>query len=96
MKKFQAIIHFTMDEEFMTLVPPHRTYINYLINKSIIDSYAVSMESMTCWITFHANTREEVETYLEKSPLCKYWQYHIEELFVYDSQQYRLPTVQLN
>ena len=45
MKKFQAIISFEMDEEFMSFVPPHRTYINYLLNKGIIDSYAVSMET---------------------------------------------------
>jgi len=45
MKKFQAVIKFTMDEDFMSFVPPHRTYINYLMNKSVIDSYAVSMES---------------------------------------------------
>ena len=31
-----------------------------------------------------------------KSPLYKYWTYNIEELFVYDSQQYRLPKLQLN
>ncbi len=45
MKKYQAIISFEMDEEFMTLVPPHRTYINFLLNKGVIDSYAVSMET---------------------------------------------------
>ena len=44
MKKYQAIIKFKIDEDFMTLVPPHRTYINYLINQGIIDMYAVSME----------------------------------------------------
>ena len=43
MKKFQAIISFEMDEDFMSLVPPHRTYINYLLNKGIIDTYAVSI-----------------------------------------------------
>ncbi|MCX6210204.1 MAG: hypothetical protein NTZ59_12090 [Bacteroidetes bacterium] len=96
MKKFQAIIKFTMDEDFMTLIPPHRTYINYLINKSIIDMYAVSMESQTVWITFNASNKKEVADYLIKSPLHKYWNYAIEELFVYDSQQYRLPQVQLN
>ena len=32
MKRFQAIVHFEMDEEFMSLIAPHRTYINYLIN----------------------------------------------------------------
>jgi hypothetical protein len=96
MKKFQAIIHFDMDEQFMNLVPPHRTYVNYLINKNIIDSYAVSMETQTVWITINAETKEEVATYLAKSPLHKYWDYTVEELFVYDGQLYRLPTVQLN
>jgi hypothetical protein len=96
MKKFQAIISFEMDEDFMSLVPPHRTYINYLLNKGIIDSYAVSMEVQKSWITINANTKKEVKEYLDKSPLSKYWHYEIVELFVYDSQSTRLPAVQLN
>ncbi len=96
MKKFQAIIKFTMDEHFMSFVPPHRTYINYLINKEIIDSYAVSMETQTCWVTINAESKAAADKYLSKSPLYKYWNYTIEELFVYDSQQYRLPALQLN
>ena len=96
MKKFQAIISFEMDEDFMSLVPPHRTYINYLLNKGIIDSYAVSMEVQNSWITINANTKKEVKDYLDKSPLSKYWNYEIVELFVYDSQSPRLPAVQLN
>jgi hypothetical protein len=94
MKKFQAIISFEMDEDFMSLVPPHRTYINYLLNKGIIDSYAVSMEVQNSWITINANTKKEVKDYLDKSPLSKYWNYEIVEL--YDSQSTRLPAVQLN
>lgn len=96
MKKYQAIIRFEMDEQFMNLVPPHRTYINYLINKNIVDSYVVSMESQTVWITINAESKEEADKVLGKSPLYKYWTYDIEELFVYDGQLYRLPTVQLN
>lgn len=96
MKKFQAIIHFEMDEQFMNLVPPHRTYINYLINKNIIDNYVVSMETQTVWITLNAETKEQVGAYLSKSPLHKYWHYTVEELFLYDGQLYRLPSVQLN
>ncbi|HWB28364.1 MAG TPA: hypothetical protein VG738_22985 [Chitinophagaceae bacterium] len=96
MKKYQAIIRFEMDEQFMNLVPPHRTYINYLINKNIVDSYVVSMESQTVWITINAESKEEADKLLAKSPLYKYWTYDIEELFVYDGQLYRLPTVQLN
>jgi len=96
MKKYQAIIRFQMDEQFMNLVPPHRTYINYLINKNVVDSYVVSMESQTVWITISAENKEEADKLLAKSPLYKYWTYDIEELFVYDGQLYRLPTVQLN
>jgi len=96
MKKFQAIISYEKDEDFMSLVPPHRTYINYLLNKGIIDTYAVSMEVQKSWITINANTKKEVEDYLDKSPLSKYWNYEIVELFVYDSQSTRLPAVQLN
>lgn len=96
MKKFQAIIHFKMDDQFMTLVPAHRTYINFLMNKGIIDSYAVSMESQTCWITMNTDTKEAADQYLVKTPLYKYWTYSIEELFVYDSQHYRLPALQFN
>ena len=96
MKKYQAIISFEMDEEFMSLVPPHRTYINYLLNKGIIDTYSVSMEVQNSWITLNANTKKEVEDILDKSPLSKYWNYEIVELFVYDSQSTRLPAVQLN
>lgn len=96
MKKYQAIISFDMDEKFMTLVPPHRTYINYLLNKGIIDSYAVSMEVQKSWITINAKDKNQVIEYLDKSPLSKYWEYEIVELFVYDSQSTRLPAVQLN
>ena len=35
MKKYQITIKFHMDSEFMELVPSHRTYINYLINKEV-------------------------------------------------------------
>lgn len=85
-----------MDEHFMSLVPPHRTYINYLLNKNIIDSYAVSMETQTSWITVNANSKKEVFDILAKSPLSNYWSYEVYELFVYDSQSTRLPAVQLN
>lgn len=96
MKKYQAIINFEMDESFMSFVPPHRTYINYLLNKGTIDSYAVSMETQQTWITVNAANKKEVVDILEKSPLAKYWNYEIVELFVYDSQSTRLPAVQLN
>ena len=96
LKKYLVTISFYMDEVFMNLVPPHRTYINYLINKGIIDSYAVSMESYRSWIMMTAKSKDDVKEYLQKSPLLKYWTFEIDELFVYDGQTYRLPALQFN
>ena len=95
-KKFQVTIRFYMDEEFMKLVPSHRVYINDLIDKNIIDYYAVSMETQRSWMIINAVDKKEVEDCLAKSSLHNYWTIEIDELFVYDSQAYRLPALQLN
>ena len=95
-KKFQVTIRFYMDEEFMKLVPSHRVYINDLIDKNIIDYYAVSMETQRSWMIINALDKKEVEECLAKSSLHNYWTIEIDELFVYDSQAYRLPALQLN
>jgi hypothetical protein len=54
------------------------------------------METQQSWITLNALTKAEASDILDKSPLSKYWNYEIVELFVYDSQSTRLPAVQLN
>jgi hypothetical protein len=96
LNKYQITIHFDMNDEFMALVPPHRVYINSLIEKNIIDYYSVSMETQRSWWIVNAANKKEVEKLLKKSPLYKYWTVEIDELFVYDSQTYRLPALQLN
>lgn len=94
--KYQVTIHFDMDDEFMSLVPQHRLYINGLIDKGIIDYYSVSMETQRCWMIVTAANKKEVDDYLLQTPLHKYWTIEIDQLFVYDSQTYRLPALQLN
>lgn len=96
MKTFQANIKFDFPEDFMNYVPEHRTYINMLINTNVIESYAVSMETHRSWIIINAESKEEVEQILSKSSLYKFWTYEIDELFVYDSQNFRLPKLELN
>lgn len=96
MQKYQVTIEFEMRDDFVDLVPPHRTYINYLINKEIIDQYVVSMETHKVWITVNAESKRQVEDLLRKSPLFKFWTFRIDELFVWDGQHYRLPAVQPN
>ena len=94
--KYQVTLLFEMDDAFMDFVPAHRVYINHLIEKNVIDYYTVSMESQRSWMVINAINKDEVEQYLSKSPLFKYWSFEIDELFVYDGQSYRLPGLQLN
>lgn len=96
MKTFQATIRFEMNEEFMQRVPPHRTYINFLIKKGVIEHYAVSMESQRAWITINAEDRDAARKLLAQSPLFPCCILEIDELFVLDGQQYRLPEVHPN
>lgn len=96
MKKFQVSIRFITDHEFMDLVPAHKTYITYLINKDIIEHYAVSMESQSIWITLIADDKASIEKILSKSPLYPYFTTEVHELFALDGQNYRLPTLQMN
>ena len=94
--KYQVTLSFEVDDEFMGFVPAHRLYINSLIEKNIIDVYTVSMESQRAWVIFNARSKKQVEKYLSKSPLSKYWTVEIDELFLYDGLGYRMPAVQLN
>jgi len=96
MGKYQATIRFELSEVFMRNLPAHRNYINKLINTGIIDQYAVSVESGKGWITINADSIAEVEEYLEKSPLHRFWNVEIDELFVFDSHAYRFPKLVMN
>lgn len=96
MKKFQASIHFDMDDEFMSLVPSHRVLINSLIERGVIEQYVVSMETQRVWITMNARDKAEVKKLLSDSPIFRYWTLEVDELFVIDGQHYRLPSLQMN
>lgn len=80
----------------MQLVQEHRTHINTLIDDQVIEHYVVSMEIQTVWITINASNKREVRRLLAKSPFYKFWKITVNELMVWDGQNYRLPAVQLN
>jgi hypothetical protein len=96
MNKFQITILFDWEEEHAELVTSHRKYINRLILDGVVDHYAVSMESQRIWITINASSKDAIDHILAKSPLYKFWSYQIDELYVIDGMNYRLPALQLN
>ena len=96
MKKYLVTVRFTWNEAAMDVIPAHREYVNKLINEQVIEHYVVSMEIQTVWITINANNKTEVRRVLTKSPFNKFWKFEINELIIWDGQNYRLPVVQLN
>lgn len=96
MKKYIVIAHFEWNEEAMQAIPEHREYINTLIDDQVIEHYTVSMEVQTVWITINASTKTEVKKILSRSPFKKFWKLQVNELMIWDGQNYRLPVMQLN
>ncbi|HEU4471477.1 MAG TPA: hypothetical protein VFR58_10355 [Flavisolibacter sp.] len=96
MNKYLVTAQFEWNEEAMQVIPEHREYINSLINDQVIEHYAVSMEIQTVWITLNADSKGEVKKLLSKTPFYPYLTYQVNELIIWDGQNYRLPVVQLN
>jgi predicted GNAT family acetyltransferase len=96
MKKYLITATFEWNEEMMELVQEHRKHINSLIDEQVIEHYVVSMEIQTVWITLNAKTKREARNLLTPSPFFKHWKIMVNELMVWDGQNYRLPAVQLN
>ncbi|HEU4575546.1 MAG TPA: hypothetical protein VFS36_11140 [Chitinophagaceae bacterium] len=96
MTKYLVTIEFTWNEEAMKIIQKHRDYINSLIDDQVIEHYVVSMEIQTVWITINAENKTDVRRILNKSPFRKFWKLQINELIIWDGQNYRLPLVQLN
>lgn len=96
MKKYQVIIRFVMDDQLSELIPDHQAYINRLIDNHQIEYYSVSMESQTCWMIANGRSKADIDQMLGQAPLYAYWQYDIEELFLYDAHSYRLPGLMMN
>lgn len=96
MKKYLVTAQFEWNDKAMAIIQKHREYINALIDEQVIEHYAASMEVQTIWITLNANTKTEVRKLLSKTPFYKYWILQINELIIWDGQNYRLPVVQLN
>lgn len=96
MKKYIVIATFQWDDSLMEHIPGHRTVINSLIEARSIESYAVSMEVETAWITVIAKDKADVHRMLRASPLYTHWNMEVAELMIWDGQTFRLPALVMN
>jgi hypothetical protein len=85
------------DEEFVALIPAHRTFVNRLIEQSVVEVYAISADRSRGWITMNGPSSEAVRAIVEQLPLYRFFkQIEIDELFLFDSSTSRFPRISLN
>jgi len=96
MKKYMISATFEWHDGLMELIPEHRALINKLIEKGVMESYAVSMEAGTAWIVMLAKSKAHARKMLEASPLTGHMELDIAELMFWDGRAVRLPALVMN
>ena len=82
--------------EFMEIVPYHRLYISELMERGVISTYAINTERTMGWINMRGQDEGEIESYIQKFPILKFFTYEISELMIFDNEAYRIPKMSLN
>ena len=87
----------SFDEDFITLIPRHRDFINTLLADHIIEAYAISADRSRGWVTMNGESAAAVRAVVEQFPLYRFLQHiEIDELFIFDSAAARFPRISLN
>lgn len=87
----------TYKEEFLALIPQHRSFINRLLSEKVIETYAISAERRRGWVTINGDDAGAVRAVVEQFPLYRYfYSIEIDELFIFDSAAARFPRISLN
>ena len=85
------------DEEFISLIPRHRAFINQLLADKTVEAYAISSDRSRGWVTMHGDDANAVRAVVEQFPLYGYLHdVEIDELFIFDSAASRFPHISLN
>ncbi|OGX89726.1 hypothetical protein [Hymenobacter coccineus] len=87
----------TYEDEFLALIPRHRSVINRLLSEKVIEAYAISADRRRGWVTINGDDTGAVRGIVEKFPLYRYFLgIEIDELFIFDSVATRFPIIGLN
>ncbi|MFD1469181.1 hypothetical protein ACFQ48_13180 [Hymenobacter caeli] len=87
----------TYEEDFLALIPRHRSHINRLLTEKVIETYAISADRRRGWVTINGEDAGAVRTVVEQFPLYRYFSgIEIDELFIFDTVASRFPPISLN
>ncbi|TAF76809.1 MAG: hypothetical protein EAZ53_03350 [Bacteroidetes bacterium] len=86
----------SIDNNFVSLIPDQRVYVDTLIAKGTILSYSLSVDRTKLWIIFSCQNEKEVAKYLNRFPIAEYLEYEIIELLFHNSPEMVFPAISLN
>ncbi len=98
MKQFLVYIKLPGEftEEFISLIPKQRAWINSLMRKGIIISYSLSADRTQLWIVMEAMSDINIIEVLSAFPLIRFMKPEINELMFHNSIYVDIPKVSLN
>jgi len=85
-----------LDEDFLSLIPEHRAYVDQLMNDGIITSYSLAKDKSTVWITFNSKNEKAVTKIIHSFPISFYIEFDIIELAFHNSATVFFPSLSLN
>lgn len=98
MKKYMVQIYLPdyLGDDFYTLIPKHREFINLLIEKGNIVNYYINAEKTKGWIEMNGKSADEVKGFVNRFPIKQFIRFDIQEIMIFDGEAYRLPKLVLN
>ncbi len=83
-------------EDFVTLIPFQRQKIDALMGDGIIVAYSLSIDRSKLWVTFIADSEEEVYELIAGFPLIQFMEPTVYELAFHNSISNNFPVISLN
>lgn len=87
MKKYLCTFYLpaVLDQDFWDQIPMHRQYINNLMREEVIITYSVNHTRTRGWVVLSADSEIDAAAIMDGSPISRFIQYDLDELFIFDS-----------
>jgi muconolactone delta-isomerase len=85
-----------LTEEFMSLIPSHRTQVNRLLGRGVMVSYSLSKNRKKIWTVVNARSEEEVDRIVSSFPIVNFLNYEVYDLAFNNNVNQILPRFSLN